>query len=129
MKKNILQFMPIILNLIYCILISIEKYTDIGIKSVAIAWFGLISNLIVPFLLIVIKHSNLIGSFKLYIQTIVKLYIISKIGLLILMISSLPVLDGMGWAIYRFMWVFGSIIIILGSLIIRLFNRENKKRT
>lgn len=121
MKRNIiLQTVPIMFSTA-CILLWLVAQTPYGFSYGTTAYISLINHIISPVYMVSINLKKIkrfwINDFKILIW----MYAVDKIamGIYFLQCYTFTSMDGMGWAIYKGVWIINSCILLIGWLIIK----------
>lgn len=125
MKKLLLEFIPLIVNIAY-FLFDYYKLYVVFRNQLTVDWLLAIVlwvNIISPLWLVLINYKNLGKNIKYDVLTLIKIYIIYIGNLIIFVLPHYSPEDLEGAMICKSMWVSGSIVIIVGSIIISAVNR------
>lgn len=131
MKKYVLFFIPIIINMLISIIYIFGDIYGEWFKYGGIAYIQIITNaVILPICVIIIISKNIGKNINKDIKVLLLAYISLKIGLLYDLINSYFLggnFDAEFKMIFYTEWLFNTVILIIGWIIVKMIMHTRKK--
>lgn len=126
--KTILQCVPIILS-VGCALLWLIAQTSFGFSYGTTAYINLLIHVVSPIYMLTINAKQIGLLWLADFKVLILMYIVVKIALCIYLLGNyiFTSVDGMGWAIFKGVWIINSCILLIGWLIIKVIKSVQKR--